>query len=163
MNVTANHITCIRFLCCIALLFCPAFSIAFYAIYIVAGLSDILDGWLARKTKTESKFGAKLDSAADFTFIVVCLIKLIPVLNIPNWIYVWMAVIAVIKAINIISGYVMQREFVSVHSVANKVTGLLIFAIPLSLPLFELTYCAAIACAVATFAAIQEGHFIRTR
>ena len=61
----ANIITCIRILCSIALLFCPALSVAFYALYITAGVSDMADGWVARKTNTVSEFGAKLDTIAD--------------------------------------------------------------------------------------------------
>jgi len=44
----------------------------------------------------------------------------------------------------------------------NKVTGILLFILPLTLPVVELKYSTPLVCAVATFAAIQEGHFIRT-
>jgi CDP-diacylglycerol--glycerol-3-phosphate 3-phosphatidyltransferase len=75
---------------------------------------------------------------------------------------VWIAVIALIKATNIVSGYVMRKSFVSVHLAMNKVTGLLLFTLPLTLPVIDLKYSGAVVCAAATFAAIQEGHFIRT-
>ena len=93
----ANLITIIRILCSIAILFCPAFSVAFYALYITAGLSDIADGWIARKTNTVSAFGSKLDTVADVIFVVVCLFKLLPVMDIPCWLYVWIGVIALIS------------------------------------------------------------------
>ncbi len=76
----ANSITGIRILCSVALLFFPAFSPAFYTLYIVAGVSDMIDGTVARKTGTVSEFGSKLDTVADFVLVVVCLIKLIPIL-----------------------------------------------------------------------------------
>ena len=44
----------------------------------------------------------------------------------------------------------------------NKVTGILLFILPLTLPVVELKYSAPLVCALATFAAIQEGHYIRT-
>ena len=75
----------------------------------------MIDGAVARKTDTVSEFGAKLDTAADFVFVVVCMIKLIPILVIPKWLYVWIAVIASVKAINIVSGYVIRKEFVAVQ------------------------------------------------
>ena len=159
----ANIITCIRILCSIALLFCPAFSVAFYALYITAGVSDMIDGWVARKTNTASEFGAKLDTMADIVFVIVCLFKLLPVMNIPVWLYVWIGVIALIKVINIVSGYVVQKQFVSVHSVMNKVTGALLFIFPLTLSFVDIKYSATVVCIIATFAAIQEGHFIRTK
>ena len=159
----ANIITGVRIVCSIALLFVPVFSSGFYALYLIAGFSDMIDGLVARKTGTVSEFGSKFDTAADFVLVAVCLIKLLPVLDIPVWLIVWIAVIALIKAINIISGYVMHKEFVAVHTVMNKVTGVLLFILPLTLTLIDLKYSVAVVSAVATFAAIQERHLIRTK
>ena len=122
----------------------------------------MIDGAIARKTNTVSEFGAGFDTAADFLLVGVCLIKLIPVLDIPVWLTSWIAVIALIKFINIVSGYVMRKRFVSVHSLMNKITGIVLFALPLTLPVIDLRYSGLVACIVATFAAIQEGHIIRT-
>ena len=158
----ANIITAIRIVCSIALLLFPEFSPAFYTLYIVAGISDILDGTVARKTGTISEFGSKLDTVADFVLILCCLIKLIPILHIPTWLIIWLIVIAAIKAINLISGYVLRKEIVVLHTVMNRVTGILLFALPLTLSFINLNYSGTIVCAVATFAAIQEGHLIRT-
>ena len=119
--MTANIITGVRVLCSIVLLFCTALSPAFYAWYIMAGASDVLDGWIARRTNSASDLGAKLDTAADCFFVVACLIKLLPTLAIPLWIYLW--------------------------------TG----------PLIELKYSATFVCLLATFAALEEGHIIRTK
>ena len=157
----ANTITLFRIAASIVLLFCPVFSPAFYAFYIAAGLSDMLDGFVARKTDTVSKLGARLDTIADFLLVVVCLIKLLPVLRIPAWLYIWIGIIALIKVINIISGFVVQKRFVTVHSVMNKATGALLFLLPLTLPAVPLKYTAIVVCAAATFAAIQEGYSIR--
>ena len=159
----ANIITGIRILCSIAILFCPVFSVAFYALYIIAGFTDIADGWVARKTNTFSEFGSKLDTIADFLFVVVCLFKLIPVLEIPTWLYVWIGIIALIKVINIVSGYVVQKQFVAIHSVMNKVTGILLFVLPLTISFIDAKYSTVVVCIIATFASVQEGHFIRTK
>ena len=70
--------------------------------------------------------------------------------------------IAVIRAANLISGYVMERKMVVLHTVMNKVTGILLFVLPLTLTAVDLKYSGAVVSAVATFAAIQEGHLIRT-
>ena len=157
-----NTITFSRIAAGIALLLCPVFSPAFYALYIAAGLSDMLDGFVARKTDTVSKLGARLDTIADFVLVVVCLIKLLPVLRVSAWLYAWIGIIVLIKVVNIISGFAVQRGFVAVHSVLNKATGALLFLLPLTIPAVPLKYSAIVVCAAATFAAIQEGHFIRT-
>ena len=158
----ANAITFFRIAASIVLLFCPAFSPAFYVLYIMAGLSDMLDGFAARKTNTASRFGARLDTIADYVFVIVCLIKLLPVIRIPNWMFVWIGIIAFIKVINIISGFAVHKTFMAVHSAMNKATGVLLFLLPLTIPALPLKYFAIVVCAAATFAVIQEGHLIRT-
>ena len=158
----ANTITLFRMAAGIVLLFCPVFSPAFFVLYIAAGLSDMLDGFVARKTDTVSELGARLDTMADFVLVVVCLIKLLQILSLPAWLYAWIGIIALIKVVNIISGFVVQRKFVAIHSVMNKATGALLFLSPLTIPAVGLKTSAVVVCAAATFAAIQEGHFIRT-
>ena len=158
----ANAISIFRIAASIVLLFCPVFSPAFYACYIMAGLSDMLDGFVARKTNTASRFGAKLDTIADYMFVAICLIKLLPVLSIPARLYVWIGIIAFIKAVNIVSGFAVQKTFMAVHSDMNKVTGALLFLLTLTIPVLPLKYSAIVVCAIATVAAIQEGHLIRT-
>ena len=158
----ANFITGLRIVFSVVLLFCPALSPAFYALYIAAGVTDMIDGAVARKTGTVSEFGAKLDTTADFVLVVVCLIKLLPVLHVPAWIIIWIAIIAFIKVANIAAGYILQKEFLSVHSIMNKVTGGLLFVFPLTLSFIDLSYSAAVVCVVATAAAIHEGYLIKT-
>ena len=158
----ANAITIFRMVASIVLLFCPVFSPAFSACYLMAGVSDMLDGFVARKTNSSSRFGARLDTIADFVFVGVCLIKLLPVLSIPSWLYGWIGIIALIKVVSIISGFAVQKKFVAVHSVMNKATGALLFLLTLTIPVLPLKYSAIVVCALATVAAIQEGHLIRT-
>ena len=153
----ANLITAIRILCSVVLLFCAALSPWFYALYITAGVSDMVDGWVARKTNTVSEFGSKLDTVADILFVVVCLVKLLPVLHLPVWIYVWVGIIACIKVFNIVYSYVVRKQFLSDHSILNKVTGALLFVLPLTLSVVDVKFSAVVVCLVATVAAVKEG------
>jgi len=84
----ANCITCVRIICSISILFCVPLGVPFYTIYITAGISDMIDGFVARKTGKESEFGARLDTIADFIFIAVCFIKLTPVLEFDRCVYI---------------------------------------------------------------------------
>ena len=156
----ANIITGIRIGISAFLLFCPAFSPAFIALYIAAGVSDMIDGAVARKTGTVSEFGSRLDTIADIVFVAVCLIKVIPVLDVPVWLYIWITIIAFIKVANIAVGYIRQKEFISVHSLMNKMTGGLLFVFPLTLVYMDLRYSATVVCMVATVAAIQEWYLV---
>ena len=160
MIFMANIITGFRIAASVALLFFPAMSPAFYIFYMIAGISDMIDGAVARKTGTVSEFGEKLDSFADIVFAAVCLIKLFPVLNIPLWLSLWITAIAIIKLINIIAGVLRLKKLVSVHSLLNKVTGALCFAVILTIPFMDLRYSAASVCVFATVAAVQESYLV---
>ena len=157
----ANLITCLRIIFSIGLLFCPVPSVAFYAVYLGAGFTDMIDGTVARITHTESKFGSKLDTMADFVFVTACLIKMLPILRLSAWQYAWIAVIAGIKVVNVIFGYATQKKFVDVHSVMNKVTGGVLFIFPLTLSSIDPVFSVSVVCLVATFAAVQENIILR--
>ena len=120
----------------------------------------MMDGYLARKLHAESKSGAVLDSVADICFVACCAIRLIPVMQIPTWLWIWAGLIVVIKLVNQVSALVICKRFCFPHTTANKLTGLLLFiAVPM---LFWFIGPIAFVASVATFAAVQEGHFIRT-
>ncbi len=157
----ANIITCTRIVCSVALLFCKALSPAFYALYITAGLTDMIDGTVAKKTNTVSEFGAKLDTVADFLFVLACFIKFFPLLSIPLWLYIWIALIAVIKIAHALIGFILHRKLVAVHNGMNKMVGAMLFLLPLTLSFIDFIYGAIVVCTVATVAAIAEGDCIR--
>ena len=83
-------------------------------------------------------------------------------IHIPGWLWIWGSVIAIIKIGNIIRGYVSKKQFISLHTIMNKVTGLLLFLLPLTLSFVELKYSSLVVCSIATFSAIQEGVYIVT-
>ena len=157
---SANIITSCRILGSIGLLFCPAFSDGFYVLYLFCGLTDMVDGSIARKTGAVSSFGARLDTVADFLFVIASFVKLVPVIRIPVWIWGWAAVIAVVKLVNLVWGILGRKQIPSLHTIANKATGLCLFLLPLTMSFVDLRYTAPVVCAIATIAAIQEGHYI---
>ena len=156
----ANIITVFRILGSILLLFFPVYSGAFYITYLLCGFSDMIDGTIAKKTNAVSSFGSKLDTVSDFVFMAVCAVKLLPMINPPVWLWIWIAVIAIIKFANIVWGFVRKKQLVNCHTVLNKITGLLLFLLPLTIQFIESTYSFAVVCSVATIAAIQEGCYI---
>ena len=156
----ANILTGFRILGSILLLFFPAFSVGFYIIYLFCGFSDMIDGTIARKTNSTSEFGAKIDTVADLLFVAASIIRLLPAIHIPGWLWIWGGGIAVIKISNIILGYASKKQLISLHSVMNKITGLLLFLLPLTLSFIEVKYSSVAVCSIATFAAIQEGVYV---
>lgn len=157
----ANIVTSCRILFSVLILFSPVFSAWFYTLYLLCGFTDMVDGTIARKTNTDSKFGARLDSVADFIFVVAALIKLLPAMHIPRWLWIWVTVIAIIKIFNVISGFVCAKRLIVEHTIMNKITGFLLFLLPLTLTFMKLEYSAVVVCLIATFSAVQEGYLIR--
>ena len=155
----ANIITGSRIAFSLPLLFTPLTSAWFYILYLFCGLTDMIDGTIARKTNAASEFGSKLDTVADFVFVVVCSIKLLPLVHIPTWLWIWIGVIASIKVTNIVWGFVCRKKLVALHTVLNKTTGLLLFFLPLTLQFIEPTYSFTVMCIIATIAALQEGYY----
>ena len=159
----ANIITGSRIVFSLSLLFIPLSSAWFYALYLLCGLSDMIDGTVARKTKSASEFGAKLDTVSDFVFMTVALIKFVPHLHIPVWLWIWIGVIAVIKLGNVTWGFVRIKKFISPHTILNKVTGLLLFLLPVTISFIEPTYVLPCVCTVATVAAMHEWYYMEKK
>ena len=157
----ANIITISRIFCSILILFYPPFSSQFYKLYIYNGLSDMLDGTIARLLNSASKLGAKLDTISDFFFAIVSLIKLLPFITLSKWIWIWTLIVFLIKMANLVSSYIIHKRFLVEHSLMNKFTGLILFLFPLSIPWIDLKISAFIICFIATFAAIEENCYIR--
>ena len=158
----ANLLTAFRILGSILLLFFPTFSVEFYTIYLLCGFSDMIDGTIARKTNSASELGAKIDTIADLAFVTVSLVKILPTIPIPQWLWIWGIVIAIVKIGNILWGYVSKKQFIALHTIMNKVTGLLLFLLPLTIPFWGLNYIAIAVCAIATLSAIQEAFYVIT-
>lgn len=165
MNI-ADVVTASRIIFAVFVFACSTFSGQFYIFYFLGGFTDMIVGWIARKLELKSSFGAKLDTVADFVFVAVVLVKILPVIYVPRWLWMWVALIVVIKLTNLVLSYVIFRRLIPIHSVMNKITGCILFLLPFSIgrcsrQAFVTTV--IVTCSIATFAAIQEGHFIRTR
>lgn len=129
--------------------------------YLLCGFSDMIDGVVARRTNSDSVFGAKFDTVADLVFMFIACYKLLPIIHIPQWMWVWIVIIASIKLSNIICGLLRKKSLISVHSILNKITGFALFLFPLTIQLVELKYSLTVICLIATFAALQEGYYVR--
>ena len=161
MKLLPNVISILRTAGSISLLFCDVKGWPFWTLYALCGLSDIFDGWLARKLHAESKTGAVLDSVADILFVICCAVRLLPVVEIPVWLWIWAGLIVFIKIVNQVSALIVCKRFCLPHTRANRLTGLFLF---LATPtVFRSVIPIAIVAAIATFAAVQEWHLIRTK
>ena len=161
MKHLPNILSSLRIVGAVALLLCDVVGTTFWSLYALCGISDIADGWLARKLRCVTMKGALLDSLADICFVACCAWKLLPILELPQWLWLLAGVIVAIKVVNQLSALVMYGCCCFPHTLANKWAGFLLFiAVPIT---FWSIVPITIVASVATFAAVQEGHFIRTR
>lgn len=156
MKVLPNVISTIRIILSISLIYIKPLSIEFYSIYIICGMSDILDGFIARKTGTTTMIGAKLDSLADMVMIGVLFFLFYPIINPTTKIVNWIILIGVIRVIGMISAFKKYRTFISIHTYANKLTGIVVFLIPIEVLYVDQNILTYAICIIATISAIEE-------
>ena len=163
MKRIPNLLSALRIALCLPLLLVDAMTMHFWVLYLIAGTTDMLDGFLARRLGVESKFGARLDSLADFVFVLAVGYKLFPWLKLPATLWMMIGLIALVKIVNAICSYVVIHSIEYLHTKANKLTGLLLFVGMMAIgQSYFIPLAWTIAC-IALFAAIQEGHFIRNK
>lgn len=131
----ADTVTAMRIGVVPLLLFLSLDTIWFFVVYSFAGLTDVLDGWLARKTGSISEFGARLDSIADLLFYCILLIRLFPVLYqiLPREIWYAVLVIVAVRFASYAAAAVRYHRFASLHTWLNKLTGAAVFLLPYEL------------------------------
>lgn len=153
-----NCITSLRIIGTILLLFTAPLSAAFFIVYTICGVTDILDGWIARATNSTSALGSRLDSIADLLFYAISIIKLLPTLwrILPFWIWYIVGGIVVLRIASYTTAAIKFRRFASLHTKLNKITGAAVFLIPYSLLVHQATVYCVIVCVVAAAATIQE-------
>ena len=157
LNV-ADYITLLRIAGTVLLLALKPLSTEFFIIYALTGLTDVLDGWIARKLKIADDFGAKLDSISDLLFYTVILIRLLPILIAKMPIRIWyiVTVIICIRVSAYITAAIKYRRFASLHTYMNKFTGGAVFLVPFFLITdYAVVFC-HIGCAVALISSLEE-------
>lgn len=154
----ADTVTSLRIAASLFLLFLPLRSGLFFFVYTLTGVTDVLDGWLARKTGTASEFGARLDSVADLLFYSVLLLRLLPVLRqmLPAALWYAVAAVLLVRLLAYGTAFVKYRRFAALHTWLNKLTGGAVFLLPYVLAVSPGSgYCWAV-CALAFAASAEE-------
>lgn len=151
-----NATTVLRAFCALTLLLFRPLSFWFLLLYAIAGLTDLLDGFLARRFHVESSFGAQLDSAADFLLCAVLLFVFLPYYHWPLWIILWIAGIGLVRVAAALICFVRFRTLAFLHTYSNKATGILLFLFPFLLWLFGLNATSILLCSLASASALEE-------
>lgn len=152
----ANIISSLRILLSVLLLFTEPLSPLFFIVFILCGISDVVDGYVARTFGLESDFGAKLDSLADIIFVFCFLITIFPLLDLSYWMILWIVCIVLIKIIVILFGFMKFGEIPLIHTYLNKITGVGLILLPFFLLLNSSDIFIIILSLMATFAVLEE-------
>ena len=163
MEHIPNILSASRIALCLPLLLVDAMTMPFWVLYLIAGTTDMLDGFLARRWGVESKFGARLDSLADLVFVLAVGNKLFSWLKLPATLWMMIGLIALLKVGNAVSSYVVKHRIEFLHTKANKLTGFLLFVGVINIGQSYFIPVAWVIACIALFAAIQEGHLIRNK
>lgn len=153
-----NFITAIRMIGTVCFIPLEPFTLPFYIIYTICGVSDIADGIVARLTGAVSEFGAKLDSVADLFFYTTMLVKILPKLRkvLPRWIWIAVGILLFMRAVTYFFVAVKFKRFASIHTYLNKLTGATVFAVPYFLTTRAGVGLCIIICVIAVFAVTEE-------
>jgi Phosphatidylglycerophosphate synthase len=131
MNIP-NIISFSRIILSVVLLFLMNSVPQFLILFFIAGLTDVADGYIARKYNMATALGARIDSIADIFFHIVLLFVIFLKYR---WVFTEnVALFFAVLAIKLLSMIVSKMKFgkiVFLHTIANKVTGFLVFvAVP---------------------------------
>lgn len=156
MKSIANYISISRILLVLTLIFIEPLSTTFYIIYFISGISDILDGFIARKYNITSTLNEKLDSFADLVMVTVLIIILYPIINPSVQVLIWVIFIGIIRIASVIAAFFKYKTFCMLHTYSNKITGFMLFLFPMLLTAFQSDVLMYVICIIANISAIEE-------
>lgn len=152
----ANIITITRIILSVILIILKPYTNLFLIIYTICGITDVLDGYVARKTNTQSELGARLDTIADIIFLSVMTIILFPIITQKQSYIIFLIIIAIIRIISILIIIKKYKKFAMLHTYSNKLTGLLLFTLPYFIFKINLDFIIYGICIIALLSAVEE-------
>ena len=148
-----NMISVARIVFSLLLLCLAPCTIEFCAVYIICGISDIADGFLARRLNAEADFGSLLDSISDIVFVSVCFAKFWHYLHFTSAVKLLLISIIAVKVTSLAICAFKNKGFGFRHNVLNKVMGFLLFV---SIPFLTYYPVTILLCIFAQTAAVDE-------
>jgi len=139
----------------LVLLLTEPLSLPFLAILAVCGLTDVLDGLVARRLDACTEHGHTIDSIADAVLVVVLLYCIIPVVQWEAWMIIWIIAIAVTRLTAFGIGSRRHGRPAFVHTYLNKLAGASLFLAPFLIALIGAPVAVALVCSVASISAAE--------
>lgn len=155
MGALPNMISIVRIILSVILLKLEPLTGIFWTVYICCGVSDMLDGYIARKINVASELGAKLDSIADFIMVVIVIMIFYPIAKPAYQILFWVVGIAAIRLLALLIGYIKFSQLAMLHTYGNKLMGILLFLLPFGAMLLSWDLLIYIICMIATIVSLE--------
>lgn len=105
------------------------------AVFVLASLTDALDGWIARRQRAESAFGKLMDPLADKLLVTAALVSLVSLDRVAAW--VAMVIIAREFAVTGLRLLAMEQGLVIPSSVWGKIKTIAQVAMVLALIAYD--------------------------
>lgn len=144
-----------RVILSIVLLFLEPLSVPFLTIYLVACITDFLDGHLAREMGCKTPYGPYFDSLADCLLVAVVVYSIIVHVEFDNWMIIWIFIIASVRILAFIIGSVRYHKPAFIHSYLNKLTGMALFLLPFMLVTISTPVAVVIVCLLASVSSAE--------
>lgn len=128
----ANIVTSSRILASVVLFLCSDFDNLYLGFYVYCGITDFIDGPIARKTGSASSLGAALDTIGD-VLTYLSLVKILVMKGmIPPWILIWLGVMIVFGFVFAFFAKHKFNKFYLPHTYLGKTLGAFIFGLPIA-------------------------------
>jgi len=129
MKNLPNILSISRILVSCALFFLGSYPVLFTVLYLYCGISDIADGFIARRWNAESRIGTKLDSIGDLIlYLLITVIFLTSTSLIRETWFLWLVLlIFILKIVNVFLTKIRFGEWNIIHTAGYKISGLLIY------------------------------------
>ncbi|MCX8027514.1 MAG: CDP-diacylglycerol--glycerol-3-phosphate 3-phosphatidyltransferase [Thermodesulfovibrionales bacterium] len=112
----------------------PLIGILFF---LLASITDFLDGYIARRSNQITKFGIIIDPIADKMLIIAALILLVDMVRISTWIAVVIIgrefLVSLIRVVGILKGIVIPAEKGGKIKTATQMVAIIFLLLPGSL------------------------------
>jgi len=136
----------------------------FAAVYLFIGLTDVLDGWIARRYHVESKLGSKLDAWGDSLLFGTALISILFIAKLKvNPFTAAICLLTMVPAIlyklaNVVVTHKRFGEWNMMHTLANKFVFVTLYlCVPVFMLLWQINYWVILGITVAIlFACLEE-------
>ncbi len=151
-----NALSISRLLGAFALVLTGGLNEWFLIVFTFCSVTDVLDGYIARKYDICSESGEVIDSIADFAVVMAMLLVLIPTLPWDPWMIQLIALIATIRGISLCIGAIRFGKAALLHTYLNKSAGFLLRVAPFFIPFCDLGAVVLVVCSVSLVGAIED-------